>query len=141
MPASRLILEITESAMMEDPNQVKSILMTLSDMGVLIAVDDFGTGYPLAYLKNLPVDEIKIDKSFVMEMDKDKDDFIIVKSTIELGHTLGLTVVAEGVENENVWNKLKELGCNCGQGYYMARPLPPGQVRQWFLESPWARGK
>jgi len=142
MPGDRLVLEITESAMMEDPDQVKSILMTLSNMGIKIAIDDFGTGYSsLAYLKNLPVHEIKIDKSFVLEMDKDKEDATIVKSTIELGHTLGLSVVAEGVEGAEAWRMLQELGCNYGQGYYMARPLPPGQVRSWLLESPWGYGE
>ncbi len=141
MPGDRLVLEITESAMMEDPDQVKTILMTLSNMGIKIAIDDFGTGYSsLAYLKNLPVHEIKIDKSFVLEMDKDKEDATIVKSTIELGHTLGLSVVAEGVEGEEAWRMLQQLGCNYGQGYYMARPLPPGQVRSWLVESPWGLG-
>ena len=138
MPADQLTLEITESAMMEDPDQVKNILMTLSKMGVRIAIDDFGTGYSsLAYLKNLPVDEIKIDKSFVMEMHTDKDDATIVRSTVELGHTLGLSVVAEGVETEESWQMLRELGCNQGQGYFMSRPLPPGDVRPWMTESKW----
>ncbi len=138
MPAKLLVLEITESAMMEDPDQVRSVLMTLSSMGVHIAIDDFGTGYSsLAYLKNLPVDEIKIDKSFVFEMDRDKEDATIVKSTIELGHTLGLSVVAEGVEKAECWEMLKKLGCNYGQGYYMGRPMPVKDVKTWLRESPW----
>ena len=140
MPADQLVLEITESAWMEDPDQVKTILKSLSNMGIRIAIDDFGTGYSsLAYLKNLPVDEIKIDKSFVLEMDKDKDDAIIVKSTIELSHTLGLSVVAEGVEGAESWKMLRALGCNYGQGYYMGKPMRPEEIEGWMLESPWGR--
>ena len=142
MPADQLILEITESAMMEDPDQAKSILVTLSEMGIKLAIDDFGTGYSsLAYLKNLPVDEIKIDKSFVMEMDKDTDDATIVKSTIDLGHTMGLSVIAEGVEGLEAWNMLKALHCDYGQGYYMSRPIPADEMKVWLRESPWGLGK
>jgi EAL domain-containing protein (putative c-di-GMP-specific phosphodiesterase class I) len=138
MPADKLLLEITESTIMEDPNQVRGILQNLSGMGVRIAIDDFGTGYSsLAYLKNLPVDEIKIDKSFVLEMDKDNDDATIVRSTIELGHTLGLSVVAEGVERAEAWEMLQSLGCDAAQGYYMERPLAPENVIGWLKESSW----
>ncbi|MDJ0838273.1 MAG: EAL domain-containing protein [Acidobacteriota bacterium] len=141
MPANRLVLEITESAMMEDPNQARSILMNLSNMGVRLAIDDFGTGYSsLAYLKNLPVDEIKIDKSFVLDMDKDADDAIIVKSTVDLGHTLGLSVVAEGVEAERHWQMLRELNCDYAQGYYMSRPKPAEDLAVWMGESRWGLG-
>ena len=139
MPCEKLILEITESAMMEDPQQARSTLTALSAMGIRLSIDDFGTGYSsLAYLKNLPVDEIKIDKSFVMHMDRDSDDQTIVKSTVNLGHTLGLKVTAEGVTGEVSWNMLKELGCDYAQGFYMSRPIPGDQVIDWFKESAWA---
>lgn len=139
MPSERLVLEITESAMMEDPDQTKSILMTLSQMGIKLAIDDFGTGYSsLAYLKNLPVDEIKIDKSFVMNMHNDADDVTIVKSTINLGHTLGLSVVAEGVENPTILEMLRDLKCDYAQGYYMSRPQPVKDITEWLLKSKWS---
>jgi len=138
MPSDQLTLEITESAMMEEPDQVKDILKALYGMGVRIAIDDFGTGYSsLAYLKNLPVNEIKIDKSFVREMDRDKDDATIVRSTVELGHTLGLSVVAEGVENQACWDMLKGLGCDYAQGYHMGRPISVEDMKAWLKESPW----
>lgn len=140
MPCDRLILEITESAMMEDPQQARSTLIALSQMGVRLSIDDFGTGYSsLAYLKNLPVDEIKIDKSFVMDMESDTDDQTIVKSTVNLGHTLGLKVTAEGVTSSRSWEMLKELGCDFAQGFYMSKPIPDDQVITWFKESPWGQ--
>lgn len=142
MPPEMLTLEITESAMMEDPQQAKSILTNLSDMGVKLSIDDFGTGYSsLAYLKNLPVDEIKIDKSFVLDMDKDRDDATIVKSTVDLGHTLGLRVTAEGVEGQEAWEMLRGLGCDYAQGYYMSRPVPAEEVMAWLKSSPWGLKK
>lgn len=138
MPYDRLILEITESAMMEDPNQARSTLIAMSQMGIKLSIDDFGTGYSsLAYLKNLPVNEIKIDKSFVMDMDSDSDDHTIVKSTVNLGHTLGLQVTAEGVTGSKSWEMLKELGCDFAQGFFMGKPLPEEDVIKWFEESPW----
>ncbi len=138
MPADRLTLEITESVIMEDPDQVKTILKALFGMGVRISIDDFGTGYSsLAYLKNLPVTEIKIDKSFVRDMPCDKDDATIVRSTIELGHTLGLSVVAEGVEGPECWDMLKALGCDYAQGYHMSKPITFEEVKTWLRESPW----
>ena len=98
-------------------------------MGIRLAIDDFGTGYSsLAYLKRLPINEIKIDRSFVMGMATDEDDATIVRSTIDLGRNLGLEVVAEGVESEAVWNKLRELGCTIAQGYFLSRPLPPDEL-------------
>ncbi|MBV9607909.1 MAG: EAL domain-containing protein, partial [Solirubrobacterales bacterium] len=112
-----LEFEITESAMLTDPGRTKLILEQLSDMGIRLSVDDFGTGYSsLAYLKRLPVSEIKVDRSFVMNMDEDEDDATIVRSTIDLGRNLGLDVVAEGVENEQVWDRLRTLGCTAAQG-------------------------
>ena len=95
-------------------------------------MDDFGTGYSsLAYLKRLPVNELKIDKSFVMNIERDHDDATIVKSTIELGHNLGLKVVAEGIENNKVWNILKAMGCDYGQGYFMSKPMPANKLLDW----------
>jgi EAL domain-containing protein (putative c-di-GMP-specific phosphodiesterase class I) len=128
-----LELEITESTMLADPMRTKQILERLSAMGIRLSIDDFGTGYSsLAYLKGLPVDEIKIDRSFVMGMDRSEDDATIVRSTIDLGRNLGLEVVAEGVETEAVWNHLTSLGCTVAQGYYLSRPVPPAELRAWL---------
>jgi diguanylate cyclase (GGDEF)-like protein len=129
VPASALCLEITESAIMDEPQRALDILQTLSNQGFKLSIDDFGTGYSsLAYLKRLPVDELKIDKSFVMAMERDADDAKIVRSTIDLAHNLGLTVVAEGIENAAIWSLLRSLGCDEGQGYHMCRPLPAAEV-------------
>ena len=123
--AERLELEITESALMLDPARAQVMLERLSAIGVRLSLDDFGTGYSsLANLKRLPVDVIKIDKSFVIDMPDDASDAAIVRSTIELGHNLGLVVVAEGVESHDAWRRLEELGCDLAQGYYVSRPLP-----------------
>jgi EAL domain-containing protein (putative c-di-GMP-specific phosphodiesterase class I) len=93
-------------------------------MGIRIAIDDFGTGYSsLAYLKRLPVDELKIDRSFVRELATDKDDLAIVRSTISLGHDLGLSIVAEGIEDADTWDLLRRLGCDIAQGYFIGRPM------------------
>ena len=125
-------LEITESAIMDDPQRAQNTLHILSNRGFKLSIDDFGTGYSsLAYLKSLPVDELKIDKSFVMAMESDEDDAKIVRSTIDLAHNLGLTVVAEGVENALIWDKLKELQCDEAQGYYMSKPLPAQEFSAW----------
>ncbi len=133
-----ITLEVTESAMMRDPEQALRAITEISQMGVKFSIDDFGTGYSsLAYLKKLPVAEIKIDRSFVRDMEKDSDDATIVHSTIDLAHNLGLKVVAEGVENGVIMELLKRLGCDIGQGYHMARPLAVSQVYTWLQESPW----
>ncbi|MBI3805349.1 MAG: EAL domain-containing protein [Nitrospirae bacterium] len=134
----RLMLEITESAIMADPNLAREVLTRLSERGVGLSIDDFGTGYSsLAYLKRLPVDEIKIDKSFVLGMATDENDAVIVRSTIDLAHNLGLKVIAEGVENETLWEQLSRLGCDELQGYYISRPLPPEELSFWLNRSPW----
>ncbi|MDA0165940.1 EAL domain-containing protein [Solirubrobacter ginsenosidimutans] len=123
--AEQLELEITESMLMTDPARAEATLTRLSQIGLTLSVDDFGTGYSsLANLKRLPVDVIKIDKSFVMEMAVDASDAAIVRSTIDLAHNLGLKVVAEGVESEDAWRQLETLGCDFAQGYYLSRPLP-----------------
>jgi len=138
MPPQALCLEITESAIMDEPQRAEATLNTLSAAGFKLSIDDFGTGYSsLAYLKRLPVDELKIDKSFVMAMEKDEDDAKIVRSTIDLAHNLGLTVVAEGVENAAVMARLVALDCDEGQGYHMSRPLPASEMGAFAAR--WAR--
>ena len=120
--------------MLADPARTKLILERLSEMGIRLSVDDFGTGYSsLAYLKRLPVNEIKVDRSFVMNMDEDEDDATIVRSTIDLARNLGLDVVAEGVENEKVWDRLRALGCTAAQGYYLSRPVPAAELGPWLF--------
>ena len=130
-----LCLEITESAIMDDPQRAMLTLEQLRKLGFWLSIDDFGTGYSsLAYLKRLAVDELKIDKSFVMAMERDLDDAKIVRSTIELAHNLGLTVVAEGIETARTWQLLAALGCDEGQGYYIARPMPEDQLIGWLAQ-------
>ena len=130
--ADGFCLEITESAIMDDPQRAEATLNRLAERGYKLSIDDFGTGYSsLAYLKKLPVNELKIDKSFVMAMEKDAGDAKIVRSTIDLAHNLGLTVVAEGVENEAVLRLLHELQCDEGQGYHMSKPLPVAEFCDW----------
>ena len=133
LSASSFCLEITESAIMDDPVRAQQTLERLHAMGVDLSIDDFGTGYSsLAYLKRLPVDELKIDKSFVMNMENDIGDTKIVRSTIDLGHNMGLRVVAEGVESEAVWRLLAALGCDQAQGYFMSRALPADKLVAWI---------
>jgi diguanylate cyclase (GGDEF)-like protein len=130
---SVLELELTETSVLADPPRAKEILQRLRDTGVSLAVDDFGTGYAsLAYLSELPVDEIKIDRSFVMAMDREEQHARIVRSTIDLGRNLCLSVVAEGVESAEVWDRLAELGCDSAQGYFLARPLPADELTAWL---------
>ncbi|WP_395408051.1 putative bifunctional diguanylate cyclase/phosphodiesterase [Pseudoduganella sp. UC29_106] len=125
-------LEITESAIMDDPVRAQQTLERLHAMGCDLSIDDFGTGYSsLAYLKRLPVDELKIDKSFVLNMVEDVGDAKIVRSTIDLGHNMGLRVVAEGVESREAWDMLARLGCDQGQGYFMSRPIAADQLAGW----------
>jgi diguanylate cyclase (GGDEF)-like protein len=125
-------LEITESTIMADPRVARSVLDQLSSMGVSLSIDDFGTGYSsLAYLKDLPVDEVKIDRSFVLGMAEGTSDAVIVRSTIDLGHHLGLQVVAEGVEDEATLEKLRDLRCDRAQGYWISRPLPAASITEW----------
>ena len=132
VPAEGFCLEITESAIMDDPERTLGTLERLHGLGFRLSIDDFGTGYSsLAYLKRLPVDELKIDKSFVLSMEKDLDDARIVRSTIDLAHGLGLTVVAEGVENAQSWELLRALHCDEAQGFHMSRPLPVDEFQRW----------
>ena len=131
--AKSLSVEITESSIMDDPVRAQITVERIASMGVALSIDDFGTGYSsLAYLKRLPVNELKIDKSFVMNIENDTDDITIVRSTIELGHSMGLKVVAEGIENLDVWNILKGMGCDYGQGYFMCKPIPGDELVAWI---------
>jgi diguanylate cyclase (GGDEF)-like protein len=132
LPAHALQLEITESMIMSDPERALAIVTRLSELGVRLSVDDFGTGYSsLANLRRLPINELKIDRSFVSPMLRDESDLIIVRSTINLGHDLGLRVIAEGVEDEPTLDRLAELGCDRAQGYFLSRPLPPDAFTAW----------
>jgi len=135
VPARLLELEITESTILADPVRAMQILSRLHEMGIQLAIDDFGTGYSsLAYLKRLPVDELKIDKSFILGMEESENDAVIVRSTIDLGRNLGLRVVAEGVESAKAWNRLASIGCDVAQGYYLSRPAPADQLTEWLIE-------
>ncbi|HSS63951.1 MAG TPA: EAL domain-containing protein [Gammaproteobacteria bacterium] len=130
-----LEIELTESAVMEDPEGAMETLNSLSELGIRLFVDDFGTGYSsLAYLQKLPVNAVKIDKSFVANMLENSDSAAIVRSTIDLAHDLDLEAVAEGVENQIVWDRLAPIGCDVAQGYHIARPLPPEQFKRWLDE-------
>jgi len=133
LPYPSLMLEITESAMMANPLKAVETLSQLDAMGVRLAIDDFGTGFSsLAYLKQLPVNELKIDKSFVMDLVNDESDEMIVRSTIELAHNMGLNVVAEGVECSATYRKLQEFGCDMAQGYFLSPPLKVSHLEKWL---------
>jgi diguanylate cyclase (GGDEF)-like protein/PAS domain S-box-containing protein len=133
--AQWVTLEITESAIMGDPETALKNARALQAAGIPLSIDDFGTGYSsLSYLKMLPAGELKIDKSFVMDMLSNPNDTLIVRSTIELAHTLGLKVVAEGVESRAILLALRELGCDIAQGYYISRPIPYAQMTAWLAD-------
>jgi diguanylate cyclase (GGDEF)-like protein len=133
VPAGMLCLEITESALMDDPRGSQATLKKLRELGVATSIDDYGTGYSsLAYIKQLAVNEIKIDRAFVSGMEADRRNAAIVRSTIELGHNLGLSVVAEGVETEHEREQLRRFGCDLGQGFHFARPMPAEALEAWL---------
>jgi diguanylate cyclase (GGDEF)-like protein len=139
VPARLLTLEITESAIMADPDRAMQVVQELHDLGIHLSIDDFGTGYSsMAYLKNLPVDELKIDRSFVSNMTTNERDAVIVRSTVELGRNLGLHVIAEGVEDVATWTELDNVGCHAIQGYYVSRPVPSGEFDEWLSRQPTA---
>ena len=128
-----LCLEITETTIMEDPDRARAVLTRLAAAGVRLSIDDFGTGYSsLAYLKTLPVHEIKIDHSFVAAMTDSEPDRVIVDSTVALGRRLGLAVVAEGVEDQETRDALVGLGCELVQGFLFSRPMPAADLQAWF---------
>jgi predicted signal transduction protein with EAL and GGDEF domain len=133
IPAWMLVIEITESTIMADPAHALEVLGRLSEMGVQVSIDDFGTGYSsMAYLKTLPVHELKVDRSFVSQMLSSTSDAVIVRSTVDLGRNLGLRVVAEGVEDPATWDALDTLGCDVIQGYYVSRPVPADDLLDWL---------
>ena len=133
--ARRIKLEITESALMTEPARVLATMNELRALGFGFSIDDFGTGYSsLAYLQRLPVEEIKIDRSFVGELSNNAGSEAIVRATIELAGGLGLGVVAEGVEDEGTWESLRRLGCTTAQGYFLSRPMPASEVEGWLAE-------
>jgi len=135
VPAELLVVEITESAIMADPTHAIQILGRLNQMGVQVSIDDFGTGYSsMAYLKSLPVQELKVDQSFVAHMTSSSRDAVIVRSTVDLGRNLGLRVVAEGVEDLATRQELDALGCHAIQGYYVSRPVPPDDLINWLQQ-------
>jgi diguanylate cyclase (GGDEF)-like protein len=136
VPARLLELEITENTILSDPDRTHGILRRFRELGVRLAIDDFGSGYSsLAYLKRLPLDVLKIDKSFVLNMEASDSDAAIVRSTIDLAHNLGLEVVAEGVETREVLSALEHLHCDAAQGFHFARPLPPEELTVWLSKA------
>lgn len=131
-----VVLELTENIFLSDYEHIDDVMRELRDMGLKMSIDDFGTGHSsLNRLKRLPVSEIKIDRSFVSQMDSDADDVVIVQSTIDLARNLDLLVVAEGVENEKVLHMLARLGCDIAQGFYMARPMPAAELDAFIKEN------
>jgi diguanylate cyclase (GGDEF)-like protein len=141
LDAKWIKIEITESMTMDNPERSLKMLKQFSNMGVKISIDDFGTGYSsLAYLTRLPVDELKIDRCFVLEMDNVSSNAVIVKSTIDLAHNLGLTVVAEGIERDSVIQMLKKYGCEHAQGFHICKSQSSEDLNIWLDESPWANG-
>ncbi len=138
---SNLRVEITETAIMENPKRALEALKILNDIGVHLSIDDFGTGYSsLAHLKQMPVDELKIDKSFVQDMSEDESDAVIVHSIIDLAHNIGIKVVAEGVEDKKTYDMLKALGCDSIQGFYVSKPMSAPDLVEWIKTSPWGLG-
>jgi diguanylate cyclase (GGDEF)-like protein len=132
-PAERLTLEITESSIMSDTRRALDVLERLAGTGIRLSVDDFGTGYSsLSYLQRLPVHELKVDRSFVFQVSDDQGSRAIIRSVVELGHSLGLQIVAEGVENQTAWSYLLEAGCDIGQGYFLSRPISEPDMLSWL---------
>jgi predicted signal transduction protein with EAL and GGDEF domain len=133
-----LKIEITESSIMADPAHALAITSMLQSMGVRLSLDDFGTGYSsLTNLRELPIDELKIDKSFVSGMTASEADMAIVRTMVDLAHGLGKQVCAEGVEDEETWHKLGAMGCDLAQGYWMCKPLPAPAFLQWLVDTSW----
>jgi EAL domain-containing protein (putative c-di-GMP-specific phosphodiesterase class I) len=135
VPASALVLEITETVLMTDSTRAKSVVDALHALGVGLSVDDYGTGYSsLAYLQDLAIDELKLDRSFIMRLGEDPRTAAIVRSTVELAHSLGLRIVAEGVEDAGTVEMLHRYGCDVIQGYFYSRPIPAAQLTTWLVK-------
>lgn len=133
LPAERLTLEVTENSVMEDLRHAVSILECIRDIGIRIAMDDFGTGHSsLAQLRNIPMNELKIDKSFVLNLTRDEHNDSIVRTTVQLAHSMKLAVVAEGVEDESTLRHLAEIGCEQAQGYFIGKPMPEERFVAWL---------
>ncbi len=142
LPKPGLVLEITESVFLSEHSKVRGVLSLLQKQGVSFSIDDFGTGHSsLSRLKKLPVSELKIDQSFVKDMEQDRDDAIIVRSTIDLAHNLGLQVIAEGVTNESTLRLLTDMGCDMAQGFYISRPLPVDEFHFFIENTRWKVNK
>jgi EAL domain-containing protein (putative c-di-GMP-specific phosphodiesterase class I) len=138
LEAQRLVVEITESSLMEDQEYALQLLNHLSSLGVRISIDDFGTGYSsLAYLRRLPVSEIKVDQSFVLSMLDNENDKVIVRATIGLAHNLGMSVIAEGVAEKEIFRQLGIMGCDLAQGYYISKPVPGNELGHLLGNSEW----
>jgi EAL domain-containing protein (putative c-di-GMP-specific phosphodiesterase class I) len=136
---AQLRLEITESALMADPNTALLVVDRLAALGYRLSLDDFGTGYSsLAYLQKLPIDELKIDRSFVLAMTREHSAAVIVRSVVNLAHSLDLAVVAEGVESRDICERLRALGCDQVQGYAVAEPMPASALESWLTTAPCA---
>jgi EAL domain-containing protein (putative c-di-GMP-specific phosphodiesterase class I)/GGDEF domain-containing protein len=134
-PGNRLILEITESELMDNLEKVGSTLQALREKGIRVSIDDFGTGYSsLSYLSRLPVDEIKIDRSFIQNMIEQEQDERIVLAIIQMAHEFKTSILAEGIEDQKIYDRLMELGCQLGQGFHMARPMPPEELLKWLQD-------
>jgi len=137
LPMRALVLEITESMIVDDPGRALPVVERLAELGIRMSIDDFGTGYSsLEYLKTLPVREMKIDRSFVAGMAEDVRDEAIVRHSVDLGRSLGLRVVAEGVETLEVHERLAAMGCDQGQGYFYSRPMPSADFERWLAHGP-----
>lgn len=140
LPVEHLCLEITESALLDDPDKARNMVQELHDMGIHLSIDDYGTGYSsLAYVANLPVDELKIDKVFVNNMLGSAEDAAIVRSTIELGHYLKMLVIAEGIEEQDELEKLREFGCDYAQGYLISKPMNEINMLTWLASGDWRK--
>jgi EAL domain-containing protein (putative c-di-GMP-specific phosphodiesterase class I) len=134
---SCLMLEVTETTLMVDPDRAAELLGRLQAIGVRVSIDDYGTGYSsLARLRELPVNELKLDRSFLVGMSHDARAGAIVRSTVELAHSLGLTLVAEGIETGEDEHILRDLSCDIGQGFHLARPLPANELMTWVADRP-----
>jgi EAL domain-containing protein (putative c-di-GMP-specific phosphodiesterase class I) len=132
VPPSQLRLEITETVVLADPDAALPALHRLRDMGVGLSLDDFGTGYSsMTYLRSLPVDQLKVDRAFVAAMTTSPEDAVIVRTAIELGHSLGMEVIAEGIEDADTLSEIVAAGCRLAQGYYFSRPLPAADLAPW----------